>query len=128
MSREIKFRVWDEDGKLIGFNRFEKGRWECQMLRTAGGSGEWSNGVLHGPHMDQYTGRKDKNGVEIYEGDIISNGARGQQYPIGWNTNLACWDVERSAIDLAGGLPEKRYAVIGNIYENGELLSPEGGK
>src|SRR5215216_5734051 len=49
MSREIKFRVWDKDGKLIGFNRFEKGRWQCQILRAAGGSDEWSNGVLHGP-------------------------------------------------------------------------------
>jgi hypothetical protein len=71
MSREIKFRVWDKDGKLIGFNRFEKGRWQCQILRAAGGSDEWSNGVLHGPQIDQYTDIKDSNGKEIYERDVL---------------------------------------------------------
>ena len=68
--RAIKFRVWDGNGKLIGFNRFDKGRWSCQMLKD-GGSGEWSNDVLHGPQMDQFTGLTDKNGVEIYERDVL---------------------------------------------------------
>jgi uncharacterized phage protein (TIGR01671 family) len=72
MSRAIKFRVWDKDGKLIGVNRFEKGRWQCQMLQEAGGSGEWSNGVLHGQTMDQFTGLHDTNDQEIYEADVVN--------------------------------------------------------
>ena len=81
MSREIKFRVRGKDGRLIGYIRFESGRWQCQMLKAAGGSEEWSSGVLHGPHMDQSTGLADKNGVEIYEGDIFQWGAQVQGSP-----------------------------------------------
>jgi uncharacterized phage protein (TIGR01671 family) len=70
--RAIKFRVWDKDGKLIGYIRFESGRWQSQMLKAAGGSEEWSSGALHGSAIEQYAGLKDKNGKEIYEGDILA--------------------------------------------------------
>ena len=61
MSRPVKFRVRDAKGKLIGFNRFYQGRWQCQML-DGRGSGAWSNGVLHGMRIEQFTGLK-TNGV-----------------------------------------------------------------
>jgi uncharacterized phage protein (TIGR01671 family) len=72
----------------------------------------------------QYTGLKDRNGKEIYEGDILSNGshidwivkyrdAAFQVEHVGQITNDS-WHLER-------GMAESRE-VIGNIYENPELL------
>jgi hypothetical protein len=127
--REIKFRVRRKDGTLIGYNRFEGGRWQCQMLKSAGGSGEWSSGVLHGPHMDQFTGLK-ANGVEIYEADIV----RSQKwdpatYKVGFDRGGFCFfnDGDEFYND-AKDLESFGFEVIGNIYSNPELLSHEGSK
>jgi uncharacterized phage protein (TIGR01671 family) len=129
MSREIKFRVWDKDGKLTGFNRFEKGRWQCQMLQAAGGSGEWSSGVLHGQAIDQYTGLKDKNDVEIYEGDVVRFKAwkGNHQGSVEWNQGTCGFEIELSPTSSTGFFRDllRVYEVIGNIYENPELIAPE---
>lgn len=70
MNREIKFRVWDKDLKRIrylntehDFIRFDSlGQGYYENMQT--GLGEWFSDLM------QYTGLKDKNGKEIYEGDI----------------------------------------------------------
>ena len=75
----------------------------------------------------QYTGLKDKNGVEIYEGDIIK--VNGNLYEV-WHSGLAFGLIDKNKdffeymcqlCDMNG----KVYEVIGNIYENPELLELE---
>lgn len=111
--REIKFRAWNKSRKA----------WEIGVVigldgRVVG----WSNGGAD-IELQQYTGRKDRNGREIYEGDILKGyGALRECY---WDDGSdGCrggWEFieHRSA---GGSVRDADLEVIGNIYENSELL------
>ena len=72
----------------------------------------------------QFTGLLDKNGKEIYEGDIVADSRKGEVY---WDEDsLQYW------IRIEGTLPNvklctqdrNQFSIIGNIYETPELLPP----
>ena len=70
----------------------------------------------------QYTGLLDKNGAEIYDGDIVR---RAGTYQIKWSDKRLCFvcENERSRFELSKYTnAENFYEVIGNIYQNPELL------
>jgi len=113
--REIKFRVYDNDLKVMYTPEMDEEHGNLWSLgRAQGGVITYPNGVL-----TQFTGLKDKNGKPIYEGDILINkkfdAGKGFNEPYGvyWHHNL-CQFVNLYNCNES--------EVIGNIYESPELL------
>jgi hypothetical protein len=126
--RPIKFRAWiksgfDDDVKpfmadVASLDYSEFGN----SLKTPEDDNEWGekNYIIM-----QFTGLKDKNGKEIYEGDVVRN-ERGEIGKIIFSSGAFVseylppynWD----AMEPCDGLLD-RQEVIGNIYEHGELLN-----
>lgn len=106
--RDIKFRAWD--GKKM------RGWGFVSPLMFA--SPPTESGAFDYPHM-QFTGLKDKNGKEIYEGDILAKENVRARYEVIFHKGVFCHEM-MGAYHIFSG---KEVEVIGNIYENPELLN-----
>lgn len=122
--RKIKFRAWDKKRKIIldvGNIEWTK-RLSIDEVWCAGDMGTL---LREDVELMQYTGLEDKDDKEIYEGDILDNGA-GDAYAITFGEGCFWWGViplniiKRMADSELGKM--KFHKVIGNIYENPELL------
>lgn len=109
-NREIKFRAWNDVKKRMEHDVYKEYR-----------------------NLMQYTGLKDKNGVEIYEGDILyftvfDHNDHDTQYKgvVQWVAEGACYDIvinEENGFELGWThAQDAELEVIGNIYEDPELL------
>jgi uncharacterized phage protein (TIGR01671 family) len=141
MNREIKFRAWCTKHKVMVEN-VDSIQWY--------GIGVFVNDDRHCAGKEillQYTGLKDKNGKEIYEGDILK---AGQEYYVVYyskrNASMFCmarWyykdlieeqreyetEIDIDDADIReysfSNMLLMHFEVIGNIYENPELLEVE---
>ena len=135
MSRDIKFRAWDkEENKMSWVTGLDFRRNHEQLSSPIKITEVHTNyDIMCYPEIKdflvlmQYTGLEDKNGVEIYEGDIII--IDGNTTDVFFNSSCACFDVDSqdllSYFDMYNPY-DFEVEVIGNIYENPELL--EGGE
>lgn len=118
--REIKFRCWHRAARHLGGRRYAPG---MVYDEKPGDCLVWKNNGQDIEDIMQFTGLHDKNGKEIWEGDIVkSDRSMGSiiyyddsfviswiKNPLGFNDNLV--------VHIKYGLK-----VIGNIYENPTLL------
>ena len=127
MNREIKFRVWD---KKIKESHIEKLQDLCEDDYWYDGETEvWS--VLYDCNNEQerfiamqYTGLHDKNGKEIYEGDILPftmYDLKTEYYYIVFR-NGEFEAINKQDTNFIWRSAWKESTVIGNIYENPDLL------
>ena len=121
----IKFRAWDEADSLMYYN-IEMG------IKFDDGSeytfGDFLNNMgYHNYKIMQYTGFKDKNNKEIYEGDIIDNGNKHTPSKGVVKFCEASFRVDSGEggmfnLAMTGQMCNGKMEIIGNLYENPELL------
>ncbi len=118
--REIKFRAWFRNKMYYGavqWHPAENGEWLVPL--------DGANIVTKDAILMQYTGILDKNGKEIYEGDIVQCRKPYDKAVITWRNFDACFIGERKGMaeHLHMSWVTKNAEIIGNIYENPELLN-----
>lgn len=143
-NSRFKFRAWDECNKIMHHN--------FQFIKSGDENNDWivftsdKQKLSDKPHpfenpyfqlqlkLMQYTGLLDKNGKEIYEGDIIKDLLTNAVYlvKIGFCKKYAFTGVYVEDSDGSQNMINNDYdqksnsniEIIGNIYENPELLNP----
>jgi len=112
--RPLKFREWNEDIKEMEVFELDSG-FDCEC------------GAFGNTPIMQSTGLKDKNGKEIYEGDIVYEICR----PDNEEYEHVVDDIRRLPFPLTApkeDYPHYSLEVTGNIYENEELNAAETSK
>ena len=120
--REIKFRGWNSKNKkwIYGYYFVNRGEHFISPDEVVNPLVSYNDFVVDKDSIGQYTGVKDKNGKEVYDGDIVSSGA---------TTGVVVYDCEQAGfvVQKEKTIELRFYSllgieVIGNIHDNPELI------
>jgi len=122
MNREIKFRAWDEENKSFVYQG---------SSRNVDAHSFWKWVAYDSTQeVQQFTGLLDKNGKEIYEGDVVAG--YKCRYEVVYGSGAFMWGEDFLGYNVEGDydchveiLPIgcETLEIIGNIYENPELTN-----
>lgn len=132
MTRSIKFRAWDKkanrwiraDESGLLFLNFETAHTGAFYIHDESGTG------YDDYNISQFTGLHDREGREIYEGDIVESHLIIRRFSddpgakVIWESEHAAFKLNEKAylVLMSEDRARKHYEVIGNIWENPELL------
>lgn len=122
MNREIKFRAWDNENKYMITSK--QGIFTAlrnSMNITVQDNGYYNNGNLLKPNKEkytlmQYTGLKDKNGAEVYEGDLILIGEKRRKVEVIFKDGSFGYLYNGVCVPFQYQSPE----VIGNVWDKND--------
>lgn len=128
MGREIEFRAWlKKHLKIVDVKRID---FEAQEIVYEEIDFEYEDvirektALFKDISLLEYTGLKDKNRVEIYDGHIVK--LNNYLWLVYWNNDECCYKLKNNFDDLfLTNFKEKHLEIIGNFYENKELLKNE---
>lgn len=111
--RQLRFRIWDEFNKKMCVSASMKEYMEKDAVKIPEGEEKF---------IMQFTGLLDKNGTDIYEGDILATPTHENMEVI-WDTERGAWmldEVGHPTGQLSHFAQESE--VVGNIYQHKNLL------
>lgn len=130
MSRVNKYRAWNKEKKIMCYkHEDEEQHWfdgvYCSNVEIVNGR---LNNSLSAYEYMQYIGVDDKNGKEIYENDIVlsDDGKVGQVQWFEEHLAFMIWCVTDNKVYFAYDNDFSNIEVIGNVYENADLLKEAG--
>lgn len=109
MNDRFKFRQWDKNTKMMGYYNCNENPLHTLMIPC-------------GKNIMQCTGLKDENGKLIFEGDVVNQ--NNTIYSVNWCDGSFCFkDALNGKNYTVEFVMSAKLEVIGNIYENKELLN-----
>lgn len=126
-----KFRAYDGSSlnRMYQPDEVMVGNGDIWIIDEDSVAGDWI--VNNDLHLMQSTGLKDKNGKEIFDGDVLEIEDEGEvlgNAKLTWDNEQAVFMIEAISVDDIAPFHEiisdetYSYRVVGNVYENPELL------